>query len=213
MQPVPEQPPVPQRFLSWNIQILPFLEESALHAQFNYDVPSYKSPNKEAGAKLLPVFLCPSTTTDKLFNTAGLWKSMAFTDYAGIYGVEGPGRSNTDPMSLHWLNANYLGVMLYEEPNRVTDITDGTSKTALVAETLLRRATESEWANGHNLFAQEASNGINGRSGLGNEIGSPHPGGATIIFCDGHVEFLAEGIEQSALNALLTRAGGDGSSR
>ena len=30
-----------------------------------------------------------------------------------------------------------------------------------------------------------------------------------IVFCDGHVEFVAETIEQSLLNAMLTRAGGE----
>lgn len=74
---------------------------------------------------------------------------------------------------------------------------------------MLRRQTESEWINGNNLFAQEASTPINQASGLGNDIGSPHPGGASLVFCDNHVEFLAETIEQSVLNALLTKAGGE----
>src|SRR6202012_6217028 len=99
--------------------------------------------------------------------------------------------------------------MLYEDAVAPREITDGLSKTACVAETVLRRQVESEWINGNNVFAQEASTPINVSSGLGNEIGSPHPGGASLAFCDGHVEFVAETIEQSVLNALLTKAGGD----
>jgi len=207
--PISGQPFRAQRFLSWNIQILPYLEERPLFDQFDLAVPSHTSPNREAGSRPLDVFLCPSTMEEPLTNTTGLWRGLAFTDYAGLYGVEGAGRDNTDPASPHWLERKYLGVLLYEEPIRGSQITDGTSRTALVAEILIRRQTECEWANGHNLFAQEGSTPINQRSGLGNEIGSPHPGGASLVFCDGHVEFLDEATDQLLLNALLTRAGGE----
>ena len=43
----------------------------------------------------------------------------------------------------------------------------------------------------------------------GNEIGSPHPGGASLVFCDARVEFVAETIDQAVLNAMLTKAGGE----
>jgi prepilin-type processing-associated H-X9-DG protein len=66
-----------------------------------------------------------------------------------------------------------------------------------------------EWVNGHNLLAQEQSTPINGVTGLVDEIGSPHPGGASLVFCDGRVEFVMETIEQPVLNAMLTKAGGE----
>ncbi|TWT34647.1 DUF1559 family PulG-like putative transporter [Blastopirellula retiformator] len=207
--PAAGQPFVPQRFLSWNIQILPYLEQDALYQQFDLSVPSYQSPNREAGANLLTVFLCPSTPDPTELNTTGLWKDMAFTDYCGVYGVEGSGREATDPNSKHNLAPQYLGVMLYEEAMKHRDVADGLSHTALVAETIRRRVTENEWANGNNLFAQEGSTPINAVSGLGNDIGSPHPGGAHLVFCDGHVQFLAETVDQEALNGILTKSGGE----
>jgi prepilin-type processing-associated H-X9-DG protein len=102
-----------------------------------------------------------------------------------------------------------LGVLIYEEPVAPKQVIDGLSKTACIAETAVRRQTESEWVNGQNIFAQDESTPINGRRAAGNEIGSPHPGGASLAFCDAHVEFLAESIEQAVLNAMLTRAGGE----
>jgi prepilin-type N-terminal cleavage/methylation domain-containing protein/prepilin-type processing-associated H-X9-DG protein len=200
-------PFVPQRFLSWNVQLLPYLEQSSLAAQFRFDIPSYKSPNREAGATQLTVFVCPSTPVDDLVNSTGLWRGMAFTDFGGIYGVEGAGRDNTDPNSLHWLQSQYLGVLLYEQAIGVREIEDGLSQTALVGELLQRRVTEDEWANGNNLFAQEGTTPLNHASGLGNEIGSPHDGGASVVYCDGHIEFLSDQIDQAVLNALLTKAG------
>ncbi len=202
-------PPTPQRYLSWNIHLLPFLEEMPLWKSVDESIPSYQPANKAAAATIVNVFLCPSTVENAVRQPKGLWQGAAFSDYAGIYGVEGDGHTATDPNAMQWLANQWLGVMLYEEAVAPRAITDGLSKTACIAETVLRRQTESEWINGNNLFAQEASTPINRSSGLGNEIGSPHPGGASLVFCDAHVEFVAESIEQPALLALLTKAAGD----
>jgi prepilin-type N-terminal cleavage/methylation domain-containing protein len=205
-----------QRFLSWNIQLLPLLDEAPLAKTIDTSIPSYQANNKAAAAAVVNVFLCPSTTEDAkhpvddlLHQTKGLWKGAAFSDYGGIYGVEGDGRNATEPNATQWLNEESLGVMLYEDAVAPREITDGLSKTVCIAETVLRRQVESEWINGNNVFAQEASTPINVSSGLGNEIGSPHPGGALLAFCDAHVEFVAESTEQAVLNALLTKAGGE----
>jgi prepilin-type processing-associated H-X9-DG protein len=102
----------------------------------------------------------------------------------------------------------HAGVMQYERPTSARQITDGLSHTALVAECTGRDASyQSEWANGQNIFDQWHTTGIN-RS-QNNEIWSDHPGLAGLVFCDGHVEFLHESIEQAVLLALLTRAAGD----
>ena len=207
--PPPLGPPAPQRFISWNVQLLPFLERGELWDAFDFTVPSYRPENKAVGANVMEVFLCPSTVGESIRQPRGLWKGTAFTDYAGIYGVEGAGRTATDPNSAHWLLNDSLGVMLYEQGLEPREISDGLSLTAMIAETLLRRQIESEWINGHNVFAQEATTPINGASGLGNDIGGPHAGGASLVFCDGHVEFVAETIGQHVLVALLTKAGGE----
>lgn len=200
---------VPQRFLSWNVQLLPYLEQGPLYSQFDLSVTSYQSPNIEAGSNVLSVFLCPSTPSSKLRTEKGLWKGAAYTDYCGVYGVEGTGRDTRNFDSRHYLAPESLGVMLYEDAMRHSDISDGLSNTALVAETIERRLPDNEWINGQNLFAQEGSNPINSVSGLGNEIGSPHIGGAQVVFCDGHTRFLSENISQTILNGILTKSGGE----
>jgi prepilin-type processing-associated H-X9-DG protein len=139
----------------------------------------------------------------------GLWKGAAFTDYSGIYGVEGPSRIRKPDASPQTLADQSLGVLLYEESIEPKQVTDGLSKTAGVAETVVRRQTEAEWVNGQNIFAQDELTPINVRRDAGNEIGSPHPGGASVVFCDAHIEFLAETIDQDVLNGMLTKAGGE----
>src|SRR3954451_23661044 len=207
--------PARQRFLAWNIQVLPYLDEASVWRSIDLSKASYEVPNKAPSATVINVFLCPSTlidprhTPDPLHQTTGLWQRAAFTDYGGIYGVEGIGHDTPDRSAAQLLAEQWLGVMLYEEPVAPREITDGLSKTACIAETVSRRQVESEWINGNNVFAQEAATPINGEAKLGNEIGSPHPGGASVAFCDGHVEFVSETIEQTVLNALLTKAGDD----
>ncbi len=206
------QPYRPQRFIAWNVHLLPWLEQTALWDRFDRSVPSYDATNRSVGATVLTTFLCPSTQETELRNPAGLWRGFAFTDYAGIYGIEGEGH-DVEPQrraeTIQTLADSSLGVLLYEEGVAPRQITDGLSRTALVAETMLRRQSESEWVNGHNLFAQEDDTQINNTSALGNQIGSPHPSGAMLAFCDGHVEFVLETIRQEVLNALLTKSGGE----
>ena len=207
IEPPTGEPAAPQRFTSWNSHLLPELEQTALWRELDFSRPSYEPPNSVAGATELEVFLCPSTPIDDRVSRIGNWKGQAFTDYAGIYGVEGAGRESVEPDALHWLADQWLGVLIYEEAVRPRDVEDGLAHTAAVAETLHRRRPESEWACGHNLFAQEGDTPLNRDSGLGNEIGSSHPDGASLAFCDGHVKFCNDALPQEVLNAMLTKAG------
>jgi type II secretion system protein G len=203
----PGRPSVPQRFISWNLSLLPYIEQRGLFEGFNIDLASFHAANMTAASTPVEMFLCPSTTPDVRVNLQGRWKGLAFTDFAGVYGVEGVGRTTTDPRSPHFLKDEFLGVMLYETPVPRRDIIDGSSYTVCLSEMSPRRTIECEWANGENLFAQTGENPINGSVGLGTEMGSAHPGGVQVAFADGHAEFLAASMDQRLLNSLLTKAG------
>jgi type II secretion system protein G len=203
----PGQPFVPQRFISWNVSLLPYLEQRGLFEGFNFNLPSFSPDNLTVCSTTVEMFLCPSTMPDVRINLQGRWKGLAFTDFAGIYGVEGVGRTTTDPQSPHFLKEEFLGVMLYETAVPRREITDGASQTICLSEMSPRRTIECEWANGENLFAQTGENPLNGTKGLGTEMGSGHPGGAQVAFADGHADFLTNSIDQRILNALLTKAG------
>ncbi len=209
---VADQPPVVLRYIAWNVQLLPQLEEERLWQKFDFSLPSYHATNRPVAATLVPAFLCPSTTDPNLFSSQNVWKGAAFSDYGGVYGVEDKTDDTTmiDPTATQTLREERLGVMLYEVPIAPKQIADGLSKTASVAEVGLRRySAETEWVNGNNIFAKEASTPINGPVELINEIGSPHPGGASLAFCDARVEFISESIDQAVVNAMLTKAGGE----
>ncbi|MEX2091454.1 MAG: DUF1559 domain-containing protein, partial [Pirellulales bacterium] len=174
-------------------------------------LPSHHADNRAAAATVLPIFLCPSTETTDLLSSTGLWKGLACADFAGAYGIEGLTRNRPpeEPPSLQWLRDDSLGIFLYDEAVAPRHVTDGLSKTVCVAEVVDRRETETEWVNGESIFAQDELTPINVDRDPGNEIGSPHPGGASVAFCDSRVEFVSETVEQDVLNAMLTKAGGD----
>lgn len=206
--PAPGEPFNRPLYRSWMIDVLPQLEQHAAFDQFAHDLPVYDSANHAAAAAVIEGYLCPSTPASELHVGAGLYPGAAFTDYGGLYGVEGAG--NEAPLEAQQtLRDESLGVMLYEVPTRLNTITDGLAHTAAVAELLDRRAGGAEWASGHTLFAHEQGTPVNGHSILGNNIGGPHPGGGLAVFCDGHVAFLPDDLEPLALAALLTRAGGE----
>ncbi|QDU87066.1 hypothetical protein Pla175_04210 [Pirellulimonas nuda] len=202
-----------KRLIAWSVPLLAAIEQGPLLDRFDFELPSYDAHNLPVARTLIPQYLCPSQADGPQHSESAPWKQAAFTDYSGLYGVEGAGRNATDlptDPATAWkqqtLNPQSLGVMLYETATRPREVTDGLSKTACVGEAGLRRQQQMEWVNGMNLFAQEQSNPIGG-VGLGNELGSPHTSGAGLAFCDGHVSFVSDDVEQTVLTAMLTRAG------
>ncbi len=201
--------PAPRLQLAWSASLLPFIEQQAVHDQISFQHRFNAIENRDAGRSVLPVYLCPSTaTTERTGSTTGdknqngQWDAgdnLAFTDYGGLFGV---GFSVPEPLPEH------LGVMVYETPVTTAEIRDGLSNTAVVGECTGRDGQfQSEWINGQNLFDQRFNIGINETQN--NELFSDHPGGVNLAFCDGHVSYFDDGIDQDVLIAILTRDGGE----
>lgn len=199
--------PPPRRQIAWNVAILPHLEASSTQVAFHMDAPFNSQINATAGGTVLTVFLCPSTQrtlrtgpTSGDRNQNGRWDpgdGLAYTDYGGLFGVSFP-----TPRIL----PEHQGVLVYEEAITTREILDGLSHTAIVGECTGRDyRANSEWANGQNLFDQRYNQGPNRFQD--NELWSDHPGGVQVAYCDAHVAFLSDQIDQAILNALLTRRG------
>ncbi|TWT85795.1 Type II secretion system protein G precursor [Posidoniimonas polymericola] len=193
---------------SWCVDVLPHLEHGDLYDRFDLSLAVNDPVNLPSAAAVLGVFLCPSTPEGPQLAADGRFKGAAYGDYGGLYGAEGPAASAPFGAA-QFLADPYLGVMLYEQPTRFREITDGLSHTAAVAELLDRRSGDAEWANGATLFAHELGQSVNEQTLLGNNVGGPHPGGAFLLFCDGHVAFIPNELEPVLFTALLTRAGGE----
>ncbi len=198
-----------KRQLAWSAFLLPYIEEDSLHARIDFGSAFDSDINADAARQVVPTYLCPTVDRTSGVVTSsgptGEWTRGA-TDYGGIYGERirlpgGPARQNNPPK----------GVMLYDQAIRISEITDGTSHTLIVAEDSGWR--DGQWINGRNIFDQAYA--INapygGATGVfpENEIRSEHPGGAHGAFCDGSVRFLPESLELQRLAAICSRAGGE----
>jgi prepilin-type processing-associated H-X9-DG protein len=201
--------PSPRRQIAWTVSLLPYLELQAVADRFHWDQPFHSLANQPAGGTPIQVFLCPSTVTTRRQgpttgdrNGNGRWDprdDLAYTDYGGLFGVSFP---------VPEILPEHQGVLVYEQAITVTQIPDGLSKTAAVGECTGRGAEhQSEWANGHNIFDQTYDKGIN--VSQDNELWSDHPSGVQLVFCDGHVAFISETVDQAVLLAFLTRQGRD----
>ena len=193
------------RRLAWSMFLLPYIEESAAYDLYDQKSLYYAAANRQATSVVVAIYLCPSTvrlTRARDGNTTGDVNGnghydpgdfMGVIDYGGMYGWAGSA-----------VPAN--GVMIYDQPIGLRQITDGSAHTILVAEDSGRGTTmDGEWADGENIF--DAGLPINALQN--NEIWSDHPGGAQVLFCDGSVHFLTESTDLSVLAALCTRAGGE----
>jgi prepilin-type N-terminal cleavage/methylation domain-containing protein/prepilin-type processing-associated H-X9-DG protein len=208
----PGFPPPPGfrfRRISWNVYLLPQLDQQPVYSLFDFDYPFFALENLPAGSTSIPSFLCPSayqgnrpgpTSGDVNGNgNVDPGDYLAWTDYGGMFGV-----SFNTPQTL----PEHEGMMLYERVVRARDVTDGLSNTMIVGECAGRgHNDQSHWANGQNLFDQRFDNPIN--KTRNNELFSDHTGGVNVAFADGRARFLSQSIDQNVLNALLTRAGGE----
>ena len=155
--------------LSWRVAILPYIEGQALYNKFHLDEPWDSPNNKPLIAQMPPTYLCPSRNKVEPGTTC-------YCGFAGEGTVFGSKR----------------GV-------KISEMTDGTSNTILVAEA----AKPVIWTKPDDLpFNAETAGKRYG-------IGSNHPGGANVSMADGSVRFLKSSVSAETLKKLITRNGGE----
>ncbi len=194
------------RQLAWSVFLLPYIEEPAVWQLFQTKLAYLDAKNLPATSQVIPIYVCPSTVRVAAYRVGGRTAGMSgaplstatdwmgVIDYGGMFGWTGVGYT--------FMN----GVMVWETPISIKQITGGTSHVILVAEDSGRDWTMTgEWANGMNIFDQTGA--INRVQA--NEMWSDHPGGVELLLCDGSVHFGDDRIAIEALAPLCTRAGGD----
>ena len=139
--------PTPEYFWAWSIfaQLNPYLEQTSIRNAMDLTLPMFNpadsynvfSANRTAVATIVPTFLCPSDKSMPVSDAYGVTK-IAPTNYAACIG-SGVNGANSSPGS----PLNTDGPFQAKVAVKLSGITDGTSKTAALSESILGDGTES----------------------------------------------------------------------
>jgi prepilin-type N-terminal cleavage/methylation domain-containing protein/prepilin-type processing-associated H-X9-DG protein len=166
--------------------VLPFLDEGARAAQYQWSLSADDPGNANAVAGFIPVLRCPfSDDTDP--NAPG----GGGADY-------GPVIVDSMMIDLGFIPPGVApeGALLPNARGRMADIADGTSMTLLLSES----AGANPWAT--TATPVPARLVISGSGG-------PHGTGINVCMADGSVRVLQAGTDPAMLAPLATRAAGD----
>ncbi len=224
---------------TWAPFLFPFIEQTNLADQYNWNVHWNHPANQPTIATHVSTFRCPSApgATNRLDKVqAGI--EAAASDYAPVAGV-----ANIVVLAGYISNTDLRGAIVGVRSTRLADIIDGTSNTIFFGEDAGRpdfwissgHGPANNNPGGGNLSVSngrvkgagwaDTSNSIplhtfrhDGLSVPGpcpinctnnNEAFSFHPGGIDTVFADGSVQFLSETIAISTYAGLITRGGGE----
>ncbi|MCS6867020.1 MAG: DUF1559 domain-containing protein [Gemmataceae bacterium] len=210
-------------------QLLPYLEQEAVYRQLDLTKAYNATPaNRVAAQTVIPILICPSNPLrPQPRDSAG----YGCTDFAPVYYVD------IDPITGERNQFTRMDGGLIVSRSPLLAITDGASNTIALAEDVGRNETMTmiypdplgglrqvhRWAEPD--CAIGISKGINNNfhpwggppscpwttnnCGPNEEIFSFHPGGAYVVFCDGHIAFLRQSMDPRTLRKLVTRSGGE----
>lgn len=211
---------------SWTVFILPYIEQQVLADRYRYDLDWDDAATNDANPggvnqTIVTLFLCPSAPTNRLAD-----RHRGVTDYDAINTIARPNPfvSNMPPS-----DPTNIGVLGKDVNRRLTEVTDGTSNTILIAESAGRNqlwqmghlisasGTTGAWANPSTEIAVSGFNpatmSVLGPCGVNcsnnNEVYGFHSSGANVVFADGSVHTLPPGLDINVLIALMTRAIGE----
>lgn len=181
----------PEKRLSWEAALLPFLDQRALYDQLALDKAWDDAANRKAVATPVDGFFSPAVEKR---SEAG----AALTHYVGLAGLgpDGPTLPVTDPKA---------GCFAYNRATKIADIKDGTSNTIMVSEAV---KDYGPWAAGGRatiraVTKEPAINGPDGLGGLTDNV-------CVTLMADGSVLMVSNHIDSKTYKALVTINGREG---
>jgi prepilin-type N-terminal cleavage/methylation domain-containing protein/prepilin-type processing-associated H-X9-DG protein len=212
--------------------ILPFLEQGNLATLVDLSTWYWDASNRQGLRTVIPVYQCPSAPQHPLICIGAVGLDPAHpaydvseTNYAPIatYRLQ-DSECNSGGFARYAKTNHGEGVMFHRSFLPITAIVDGTSHTLMFSECDFDQEdpwkalypsycgngdcfTGMTWCYDSQLTTYYGINSDAVRTGGIATAGimSNHPGGANMLFADGHATFLSQGMNQNALICLTTR--------
>jgi prepilin-type processing-associated H-X9-DG protein len=165
---------------SWRVQLLPMFGEQTLYERYRLQEPWDSAVNR----RLADDFAARASSFR--CPSASADQPLAFTNFMMPVGA---GAISDGPQA-----------RLLKE----VSTGDGTSNTLAVVE---MAPTDIYWNEPRDLPLNRMSFRLNAPTAP--SVSSRHPGGATVVFADGHTQFLSDDISPAVLRALITVHGND----
>jgi prepilin-type N-terminal cleavage/methylation domain-containing protein/prepilin-type processing-associated H-X9-DG protein len=196
--------------MSWTTQILPYLEQQNAYGKIDFQQSVYHQANAPVRKHTVVTFLCPSD--EGVYPSTGI----ALSSYPGCHhDQEAP------------IDVDQNGVLFLNSAVRYEDITDGSTSTIMIGETILKSNTSLGWMSGTRATLRNTGTAPNVtlralRMGGGGStpledpdsavvgaFSSYHTGGAHYGMGDGSVRFLSENIQPAVYGHLGNRRDGE----
>ena len=208
--------------------LLPYLEETAIFERIDQTVPyNATEGNRQTAQNVVPTFICPTNPLrDRPADSLG----YGCVDYGATI------HCNINPQTQLPDSGSLVRGALGLEPQKFALITDGASRTILMAEDTGRHEEmdslyedpveggvrkQWRWADPDNAFGVSWKVNfhlspwggppecpwLTMNCGPNDEIFSFHPGGAHVVFADGHVALLSNDTSHLVIRAIVSRAG------
>jgi hypothetical protein len=190
----------PAAHFSWLTSLLPFLGHTKTYERIDFSQSVTKGNNLHVGCTVIPEFLNPADDRQQ-------WKGhplngMALSHFAGMSGVEDSRNvvaaklPRSDPRA---------GVFGYDDVATPSQITDGTSQTAMIVGT---GALPNPWILGGGGTVRGAREPLFGpTSGLGTH--GLEGSGTVVVMADGSVRRVTGDIDPQVFRAMCTTHGAD----
>ena len=235
--------------------LLPYLDQGPLYNQFNFSLASGPSqrddgapvygwtgsppPNQVPTGQILSVYLCPSDSGPTRYTYSGSSGEYMATNAAPCNYLFATGRLGEESQIYRYYTSNsitlpngmtvrYKGAFGNNGAARIAEITDGTSNSILVGESVKQKASSAYiplWGQGKHVglfgrvIADPDPDHVNNRRYRINMpysatstsssdrpyawvFSSQHEGGAHFLFGDGTVRFISENIDWNTFNLL-----------
>lgn len=200
---------------AWHIFLFPYIDQAGLYSNMNFETSIGGTANNQAAYRhRTGAYLCPSNPNNQYVQTI-----FGTPSHIIHYGANIGTNYNNTTLEC---TKSASGIFWHNSSVKMSDITDGSSNTALAAETLGYTPGGPKGSSGYSTISDFRGKAISASvrfdvppnsAGLPGfrwfEPGSFHTSGMHILLADGVVRFLNENVDMTTFRGLGSRGLGE----